>query len=90
MAESLLAFFYRRVRSKEVAADLVAETFAVAFEARGRFCDLGMPGGAWLYGIARRELSQYFHDERVELRAVHRLGIEVPAIDHNPQSRSKS
>jgi DNA-directed RNA polymerase specialized sigma24 family protein len=29
VAESLLAFFYRRVRSKEVAADLVAETFAV-------------------------------------------------------------
>ena len=56
--------------------------FAVAFEARGRFRDLGRPGGAWLYGIARRELSQYFRHERVELRAGHRLGIEVPAIDH--------
>lgn len=53
-AEALLAYFYRRVRSPEVAADLLAETFAVAFEARGRFRDVGKPGGASLYGIARR------------------------------------
>lgn len=85
-AEPLLVFFYRRVRSEEVAADLLAETFAVAFEARGRFRDVGKPGGAWLYGIARKELSQYFRRERVELRAVRRLGIEVPAVDHESAS----
>jgi RNA polymerase sigma factor (sigma-70 family) len=81
-AETLLAYFYRRVRSADVAADLLAETFAVAFEARGRFRDVGRPGGAWLYGIARRELSRYFRSARVELKAVRRLGIEVPPLDH--------
>jgi RNA polymerase sigma factor (sigma-70 family) len=82
-AETLLGYFYRRVHSAEVAADLLAETFAVAFEARGRFRDIGKPGGAWLYGIARKELSRYFRRARVELRAVQRLGLEVPALDQH-------
>jgi RNA polymerase sigma factor (sigma-70 family) len=81
-AEPLLAYFYRRVRSPEVAADLLSETFAVAFERRLSFRDIGRPGGAWLYGIARRELAHYFRRARVELRAVRRLGIEVPTLDH--------
>ena len=80
-AETLLGYFYRRVSDAEVAADLVAETFAVAYEARSRFRDLGKPGGAWLYGIARRELSHYFRRRNVELRAVQRLGIDVPRVD---------
>lgn len=81
-AEPLLAYFYRRVRSAEVAADLLSETFAVAFERRTSFRNVDRPGGAWLYGIARRELSHYFRTARVELRAVRRLGIAVPALDH--------
>lgn len=80
-ADTLLAYFHRRVHSPEVAADLLAETFAAAFEARGRFRDVGKPGGAWLYGIARRELSQYFRHARVERRAVRRLGVEMPGLD---------
>lgn len=81
-ADTLLAYFYRRVRDPEVAADLLAETFAVAYERRGSYRNLGKPGGAWLYGIARRELSSYFRRSRVELDAVRRLGIEVPRLDH--------
>lgn len=46
-AERLLAYFYRRVLDAEVAADLLAETFAVAFERRHKFRDVGRPGGAW-------------------------------------------
>jgi RNA polymerase sigma factor (sigma-70 family) len=80
-ADTLFAYFYRRVSNPEVAADLLAETFAAAWVARSRFRDLGKPGGAWLYGIARRELSRYFRRERVELRAVRRLGVEVPVLD---------
>jgi len=43
-AERLLAYFYRRVPDPEIAADLLAETFAVAFERRGRFRNLGRRG----------------------------------------------
>jgi DNA-directed RNA polymerase specialized sigma24 family protein len=34
---SLLAYFQRRTRDPEAAADLTAETFAAALAARGRF-----------------------------------------------------
>jgi RNA polymerase sigma-70 factor (ECF subfamily) len=80
-AETLLGYFARRVHDPEVAADLLAETFAVAFEKRHRFRDIGRPDGAWLYGIASRELSRYFRRQTAELRAVRRLGLTVPPVD---------
>jgi len=86
-AERLLVYFYRRVLDAEVAADLLAETFAVAFERRRRFRDVGRPGGAWLYGIAAHELSHWFRRQEVERRAVRRLGIEVPALDDDSIAR---
>lgn len=86
-ADDLLAYFYRRVFDAEVAADLLAETFAVAFERRHRFRDTGQPGAAWLYGIAAKELSHYYRRRAVELRAVKRLGIAVPALDDESIAR---
>jgi RNA polymerase sigma-70 factor, ECF subfamily len=86
-AEQLLAYFYRRVFDAEVAADLLAETFAVAYERRRSFRDVGRPGGAWLYGIAAKELSHWFRRQRVEQRAVRRLGIEVPPLDDDSVAR---
>jgi RNA polymerase sigma-70 factor (ECF subfamily) len=86
-AERLLAYFYRRVLDPEVAADLLAETFAVAFERRRRFRDIGRPGGAWLYGIAARELSHFFRRQSVEQRAVRRLGVMLPSLDQDSAAR---
>jgi RNA polymerase sigma factor (sigma-70 family) len=86
-AEKLLAYFYRRVLDPEVAADLVAETFAVALEQRRRFRDQGRPGGAWLLGIARKELSRYLRGQAVELRALRRLGVQRPALDEESIGR---
>lgn len=80
-ADDLLGYFYRRVLDPEVAADLLAETFAVAFARRRRFRDVGRPGGAWLYGIAAKELSHYFRRRQVEQRAIRKLGVIVPALD---------
>jgi RNA polymerase sigma-70 factor (ECF subfamily) len=80
-AKPLLAYFYRRVFDPEVAADLLAETFAVAFEKRRRFRDTGAPGSAWLFAIASRELSRYFRYKKVQMRAVERLGIPTPELD---------
>ena len=86
-AERLLAYFYRRVFDAEIAADLLAETFAVAYERRTRFRDVGRPGGAWLHGIAAKELSHWFRRQAVEKRAVRRLGIEVPPLDDESIAR---
>jgi RNA polymerase sigma-70 factor, ECF subfamily len=82
-AERLLTYFYVRVRDAEVAADLLAETFAVAYERRHRFKDTGSPGGAWLFGIARRELAHFFRRKAVDRRAMKRLGIVVPGLDED-------
>src|ERR687895_201748 len=86
-ADRLLAYFYRRVLDAEVASDLLAETFAVAFERRRRFRDVGAPGAAWLYGIAAKELSHWFRRQEVERRAIRRMGVEVPALDAESVSR---
>lgn len=80
-SEPLLAYFMRRVFDAEIASDLLAETFAVAYERRGRFRDVGRPGGAWLYGIAARELAHFYRRREVEMRAARRLGLERPELD---------
>jgi|SRR5215217_4059887 len=51
-ADRLLAYFYRRTLDTEVAGDLLAETFALAFERRRRFRDIGAPGANWLLASA--------------------------------------
>jgi RNA polymerase sigma-70 factor (ECF subfamily) len=69
------------VLDAEVAADLLAETFAIAYQKRGRYRDTGAPGAAWLYGIARNELSRYFRKHRVQLKTAQRIGLVVPVLD---------
>src|SRR6185503_9883059 len=86
-ADRLLAYFYRRTLDAEVAADLLAETFAVALARRRRFRDVGAPGASWLYGIAAKELSHFYRRQAVEQRAVRRLAIEVPALDDESIAR---
>jgi len=81
VAPGILRYFVSRVHDAEVAADLLAETFALVYERRRRFRDVGRPGAAWIYGIARNELSHYFRHKSVDDRAVHALGLIVPHLD---------
>jgi RNA polymerase sigma factor (sigma-70 family) len=81
-AEPLLLFFARRVYDAEVALDLTAETFARAYAGRGGFRGAGdEAAGAWLYGIARNLLRDWYRRGRCERSALARLGVEVPALD---------
>ena len=76
----LLAYFARRTRDAEVAADLTAETFAAALDGSHRHRpDMG-PAAAWLYGIARRQLSHAAHKGAVEDRARRKLGMRPLAL----------
>jgi RNA polymerase sigma factor (sigma-70 family) len=72
---SVLAYFLRRTRDAELAADLTAETFAAALVGAGRFQPERGPAVAWLYGIARRQLGGALRRGRVEDRARRRLGM---------------
>lgn len=80
-AGELLGFFARRTYDPEVAVDLLAETFAMAFRDRRQFHgeDIGA-ARAWLYGVARHRLAQFFRRGRIERRAVARLGVERRAL----------
>ena len=83
----ICAYFQRRVQDPDVALDLTAETFAVAYERLGRFRWMGKSPGAWLYGISRRLLYRYYRTQRTERGAVERLGLEVPVNDDESYAR---
>lgn len=72
----LLAFLRRRVSGPEVAADLLAETFAAALEALRDGAGPTGPVGGWLFGIARHKLADSYRRGRVEAAARRRLAME--------------
>ena len=78
--ESVLAFFARRTRDPELAADLTAETFAAALLARRRYRAGRGRADSWLFSIAYRKLSDARRRGRAEDRALRRLGLEAPAL----------
>jgi len=79
-AEALLTYFVHRTYDPESAADLTAETFAEAFASRTRFRSVGGDGAAWLYGIARHQLSRYQRRGSVDRRARARLAMPVRQV----------
>jgi RNA polymerase sigma-70 factor (ECF subfamily) len=82
-AEELLRWLQARTASREVAADLCAETFAIALEQHRSFDpDRGEVGG-WLWGIARNLFRQYLRTAQVERRARERLAIHTPRVTHD-------
>lgn len=73
---AVLAFHLRRVGQAELAADLMAETFAQALNARGSFTADGPgSGAAWLYGIARNVLGYSARRADVERRGHEALAV---------------
>ena len=70
------AYFMRRTREPELAADLTAETFAAAFAGVRRFRG-DAPAAAWLYGIAHHVWQRSLEGRQVEDRARRRLGLEL-------------
>jgi RNA polymerase sigma-70 factor (ECF subfamily) len=77
----VVAFFVRAVGRGDLAADLTAETFAVALESVGRFDPELGDAGAWLFGIARNLLARSRERGRVDDRARRRMGMGVLGLD---------
>jgi RNA polymerase sigma-70 factor (ECF subfamily) len=77
-ARALVAYFARRTFDPQVATELMAETFAAAVADRRAF--RGTDAGAWLYGIARHQLLQWYRRAGVERRALAKLGLEPPGL----------
>ena len=67
-------YLHRRV-GRQLADDLAAETFAVAFRGRDRY-DGSPDAGPWLFGIASNMLRRHRRTERRELFAYARAGVD--------------
>lgn len=88
LSRDVLVFFARRVFESEVAMDLTAETFAEAFSDRHRFRGhTETEAAAWLFSIARHQFSHYVRRGKAELRALERLGLEVPDLTQGDLDR---
>ena len=84
---AVLAFFMHWCRSAEVAADLMAETFAVTLECRSRYePERGEPR-AWLFGIAQNILARSVRRGRVENETRRRLGLSPLVVDDEALER---
>lgn len=87
-ALGVTVYFARRTFDVEAARDLAAETFAQAFENRSRFRGAStQEAAAWLYGIARHQLSRYVRRGVAGQKAVRRLGIQMPAVSSDDSER---
>lgn len=85
--DAVLAFFRVRTGDPELAADLMAETFAAAMLAAPRFKPRREPAVAWLFTIARRKLIDSWRRGRVEEAARRKLGLEPIELDDGDLAR---
>jgi RNA polymerase sigma factor (sigma-70 family) len=86
----VLRYFVHWTRSPELAADLMAETFAVVFESLPSYrAERGEPR-AWLFGIARNLLARSVRRGRVEDATRRRLGLAPLLVDDEALERIES
>lgn len=79
--DALVVFLARRTLDPTVAADLAAETFAIAYRAWSRLEGRSEEEvRAWLFTVGRRQVSRWLRRGRAEQRALARLGIRVPTL----------
>lgn len=82
----LLRYLMRRTFDAQGAVELMAETFAVAYEKR-ETCRDDQAGRAWVFGIADNLLREFFRSGRIEREAVGRLGVGVPIVEQEDFAR---
>ena len=80
----LLGYALRRTSNGDDAADIVAETFLIAWR---RLDDVPAGDGArlWLYGVARRVLANHHRGERKKSELSDRLSRDLAVVHHDPE-----
>jgi RNA polymerase sigma factor (sigma-70 family) len=87
-SSELLRFFLRRLPDPELAADLMAETFAEVLRSRHKFRgETNAELEAWVFAIAKVKFLGYLRRGRIEKRALRRLGLEAPQLASEDQDR---
>ncbi len=68
--------YVTRRLGRDLAEDVVADTFLAAFRQRGDY-DLSLPDSRpWLHGIAANLIRRCYRDEERQLRALERTGVD--------------
>jgi RNA polymerase sigma-70 factor (ECF subfamily) len=83
--DPLLAYALRRVEQPEDAADVVAETFLIAWRRRSEMPD-GHETRLWLYGVARRVLANHHRGGIRRERLGERLRQRLTGATRDPGS----
>ena len=78
--DAIHRYMARRVGA-DLADELAAEVFAVAFRKRGRYDASRADARPWLYGIGANLLSRHRRSEERRLRAYARTGHDLAAPD---------
>jgi RNA polymerase sigma factor (sigma-70 family) len=84
---AVLGYFMHWCHDPQLASDLMAETFAAAFESVGRYRPELGEAAAWLFGIARHVLLRSVRRGRVENETRRRLGMRVLVLDDDALER---
>ena len=84
-ARALVAYFARRTFDVHAATELMAETFAEVVADRRAF--RGGEPAAWLYGIAKHQLSAWYRSAQVEQRKLAKLGLAPPGLTDEEYER---
>jgi len=94
IAEDLLAYFLRRLRPAEDAADCVSETLLVIWRRRTDLPTAEDQRRAWAYGVARHVLMSYrragFRREQLATRLREDLATQynTPDSSHEPATKA--
>ena len=79
--QAVTSYVAHRSRDPAITFDLVAETFAAAFEHRDQYDERRGPAVAWLIGIARHLIANVHRRGRVDAGSRRRLGMARIALD---------
>jgi len=74
----------------DLADELAAEVFAVAFAKRGRYDRSFGDARPWLFGIATRLAQRHWRREERELRAFARTGVDPAAPSHDERAAARA
>jgi DNA-directed RNA polymerase specialized sigma24 family protein len=86
-ARAVLTYATTRLGNVDVGAEVTAETFARALEGLDRYRPSAGSPTAWLFGIARHEVSRTLERGSVERRYRDRLGIADIHLDDDEIER---
>ena len=83
--------YVARRLSPACADDVAAQVFCIAYDKRGQFLEQRPDGpvAPWLFGIATNLVRRHRRDERRQLRAYARVGVEAAALDSPDESAAR-